>query len=46
MTKDGVIYAHGTPMLNCGDILIPGYHNVENYMAAIGAVSNWLAQIA
>ncbi len=39
MTKDGVIYAHGTPMLNCGDILIPGYHNVENYMAAIGAVS-------
>lgn len=26
------------PVLNVNDILIPGRHNVENYMAAIGAV--------
>lgn len=32
------IIRNGKPVLNCGDILLPGVHNVENYMAAIGAV--------
>ncbi len=36
--KDNVICFAGTPVLNAGDILLPGAHNVENYMAAIGAV--------
>jgi len=36
--KDGVIYYKSEPVLNIGDIKIPGHHNVENYMAAIGAV--------
>ena len=33
-----VICRDGTPVLDTGDILIPGVHNVENYMAAIVAV--------
>ncbi|MBR3974064.1 MAG: UDP-N-acetylmuramoyl-L-alanine--D-glutamate ligase [Oscillospiraceae bacterium] len=32
------ILRNGTPVLNKGDILIPGEHNVENYMAAIAVV--------
>ena len=28
----------GKPVLEVGDILIPGVHNIENYMAAIAAV--------
>lgn len=32
------ILRDGKPVLNCGDILLPGVHNVENYMAAIAAV--------
>ncbi len=36
--EDGVIYRRGTPVLAARDILIPGEHNVENYMAAIAAV--------
>ncbi len=28
----------GTQVLKCGDILLPGVHNIENYMAAIAAV--------
>lgn len=36
--KDGVICRNGEPVLNTGDILLPGVHNVENYMAAIAAV--------
>ncbi len=35
---DGVIYRDGAPVLNVADILIPGVHNVENYMAAMLAV--------
>ncbi len=39
--KDGMIY-HSSgdsviPVLSVDDILLPGKHNVENYMAAIGA---------
>lgn len=36
--KDGVIFYENEPVLKTGDIKIPGAHNVENYMAAIGAV--------
>ena len=33
-----VITRNGTPVLEKKDILLPGEHNVENYMAAIAAV--------
>ena len=36
--KDGEIVKNGKPVLKISDIKIPGMHNVENYMAAIGAV--------
>ena len=36
--EDGVIYRGNEPVLNTADILIPGVHNVENYMAAIAMV--------
>ena len=36
--RDGVIYRDGKELLRQTDILIPGIHNVENYMAAICAV--------
>ena len=35
---DGVILRGGEPVLDAADILIPGVHNVENYMTAIAAV--------
>ena len=35
---DGVICRHGQEVLKTSDILIPGVHNVENYMAAIAMV--------
>ena len=38
MLKDGVIYRGEEAVLNSADILIPGVHNVENYMAAIAMV--------
>ena len=36
--EEGQILRDGVPVLNREDILIPGEHNVENYMAAILAV--------
>ena len=36
--EDGIIYRDGTAVLNKSDILLPGEHNVENYMAAIAVV--------
>ncbi len=36
--KEGIIYREGRPVLPVADILIPGVHNVENYMAAIAMV--------
>ena len=36
--RDGTILSDGRPVLPVQDILIPGAHNVENYMAAIAAV--------
>ena len=35
---DGVIYRGGEAVLDASDILLPGTHNVENYMAAIALV--------
>lgn len=35
--KNGSIYANGEKIIDTDDILLPGRHNVENYMAAIGA---------
>ena len=37
-TENGVIYRGGEAVLNTADILIPGVHNIENYMAAMGVV--------
>ena len=36
--EEGVIYRAGTAVLKAEDILIPGVHNIENYMAAIAMV--------
>jgi UDP-N-acetylmuramoylalanine--D-glutamate ligase len=36
--EDGVITRAGEAVLNTADILLPGVHNIENYMAAIAAV--------
>lgn len=36
--KDGVIYEDGNAIMSQTEILLPGIHNVENYMAAIAAV--------
>lgn len=36
--RDGKIYMDGTAVLDTADIMLPGMHNVENYMAAIAAV--------
>ncbi|MBQ3427134.1 MAG: UDP-N-acetylmuramoyl-L-alanine--D-glutamate ligase [Clostridia bacterium] len=36
--RDGVIYCGGERVIDIKAIKIPGMHNVENYMAAIGAV--------
>ena len=37
-TENGVIFRDGKAVLETADILIPGVHNIENYMAAILAV--------
>jgi len=39
---DGVIYKNGSAFLNTDDILIPGHHNVENYMAVIAALDGFV----
>ena len=36
--KNGIICRDGVEVLNVKDILLPGVHNIENYMAAIAAV--------
>ena len=40
--QDGVILRSGTEVLRGSDILIPGLHNVENYMAAILATEGFV----
>ena len=41
--KETVIYRGQTPVLDTRDIVIPGVHNIENYMAAIAAVEGLVA---
>ncbi len=41
--ENGMIYRHGEPILRQSDILLPGIHNVENYMAAILAVDGMVS---
>lgn len=36
--RDETVMCAGRPVLTTGDILLPGLHNLENYMAAIAAV--------
>ena len=36
--RDGIICRNGTAVLDTKDILLPGVHNIENYMAAIAVV--------
>lgn len=40
---DGIICRDGQPVLNAGEILLPGVHNIENYMAAIAAVEGMVS---
>lgn len=46
--KDGVIFKKEfdvmTKVLNTADILLPGKHNVENFMAAIAATSGFVSE--
>ena len=41
--ENGVIYRRDEAVLNKSDILLPGEHNVENYMAAIAVVEGLVA---
>ena len=36
--ENGIICRNGEEVLNTADILVPGVHNIENYMAAIAMV--------
>ena len=38
--ENGVIYRNDQAVLETKDILLPGAHNIENYMAAIAVVEN------
>ena len=40
--RGGAIFLGDTAVLQTSDILIPGRHNVENYMAAIAAVDGYV----
>ena len=40
LVRDGVIFRNGEALLKTEDILLPGVHNIENYMAAILAVED------
>ena len=40
--RDGVIYCDSEPVLSVSDIVLPGRHNVENYMAAIAATFDFV----
>ncbi len=42
--RDDTIYVQDQPFLKRSDILLPGMHNVENYMAAIGAVGSMVSR--
>jgi len=36
--EDGILYCNGRAVVKAADILLPGVHNIENYLAAILAV--------
>ena len=42
--ENGVIYRDGKGILQTEDILLPGVHNIENYMAAILAVEGLVSE--
>lgn len=42
--KDGYIFAGNEKILDTNEILLPGVHNIENFMAAIGATYNYVAK--
>lgn len=44
--KNGTIFVKGEAVLETKDILLPGRHNVENYMAAIGATYKFASKDA
>ena len=44
--ENGVIYRRGQKVMKSSQILIPGTHNVENYMAAIAAVEGLVSDEA
>ncbi len=44
--ENGVIFRGGEPVLETGDILLPGVHNIENYMAAIAVVEGLVSDDA
>ena len=44
--ENGVIYRGGEAVLEVRDILLPGVHNIENYMAAIAAVEGLVSDDA
>ncbi len=41
--QNGEIFLGGRPVLKTRDILLPGVHNIENYMAAMAAVDGLVA---
>ena len=44
--ENGMIFRGGEPVLATADILLPGVHNIENYMAAIAAVEGLVSDEA
>ncbi len=44
--ENGMIFRGGEPVLAAGDILLPGVHNIENYMAAIATVEGLVSDEA
>lgn len=43
---NGMIFCNGNPLMSTSDILLPGKHNIENYMAAICAVQGFADESA
>ena len=43
MLRGNTIYRGGKAVLDTGDILLPGAHNIENYMAAIAVVEGMVS---
>ena len=44
--ENGMIFRGGEPVWATADILLPGVHNIENYMAAIAVVEGWVSDEA